>query len=110
VTAVVIVGAGQAGHSLAISLRENGYEDTITLLESENALPYQRPPLSKEYLFAPHEPADVSLVSENEYGDLGITFLPGITVEAVDRVRREVILGSPATRIGSRPSATARAR
>ena len=47
---VVIVGAGQAGYQCAESLRLEGYEGTITLIGEEPGLPYQRPPLSKDYL------------------------------------------------------------
>lgn len=44
---VVVVGAGQAGFSFVSKLRNLGSEDTITLIGSESAPPYQRPPLSK---------------------------------------------------------------
>ncbi len=47
---VVIVGAGQAGYQVAESLRTEGYEGPITLVGEESVLPYQRPPLSKDYL------------------------------------------------------------
>lgn len=46
----VIVGAGHGGVQLAASLRENGYQGTITLLSEEADLPYHRPPLSKGFL------------------------------------------------------------
>ena len=46
---VVIVGGGLAGFTLAQSLRQGGYEQTITLIDQEG-LPYDRPPLSKAYL------------------------------------------------------------
>ncbi len=47
---VVIIGAGQAGFQVASSLRQEGYEGSITLVGDEPGLPYQRPPLSKAYL------------------------------------------------------------
>ena len=47
---VVIVGAGQAGYQCAESLRLEGYEGQVTLVGEEPGLPYQRPPLSKDYL------------------------------------------------------------
>ena len=49
---VVIVGAGHAGVQAAESLRTRGYGDQIVLLERSKHLPYQRPPLSKDYLKA----------------------------------------------------------
>lgn len=47
---IVIVGAGQAGASVALRLRSGGFEGDITMIGEESALPYQRPPLSKKYL------------------------------------------------------------
>jgi 3-phenylpropionate/trans-cinnamate dioxygenase ferredoxin reductase subunit len=47
---VVIVGAGHAGAHAAIALRRNGFEGTIAIIGAEPDLPYERPPLSKDYL------------------------------------------------------------
>ncbi|ATL32650.1 NAD(P)/FAD-dependent oxidoreductase [Streptomyces formicae] len=47
---VVIVGAGQGGFQTAASLREYGHTGRITLISAEDALPYERPPLSKAFL------------------------------------------------------------
>lgn len=47
---VIVVGAGQAGASCVAKLRSEGFDGQITLIGSESALPYQRPPLSKKYL------------------------------------------------------------
>jgi 3-phenylpropionate/trans-cinnamate dioxygenase ferredoxin reductase subunit len=49
-TDVLIVGAGQAGASAAIALRQGGFDGDITIAGAEGDLPYERPPLSKEYL------------------------------------------------------------
>lgn len=47
---VVIVGAGHAGAQTAVALRQQKYEGSITLIGDEAFPPYERPPLSKEYL------------------------------------------------------------
>lgn len=47
---VVIVGAGQAGLQVALSLRQGGFDGEVILLGREGHLPYQRPPLSKQVL------------------------------------------------------------
>ncbi|MFC4313881.1 NAD(P)/FAD-dependent oxidoreductase [Steroidobacter flavus] len=47
---VVIVGAGHAGAQAALALRQGGYKAPVTMLTAEPELPYERPPLSKEYL------------------------------------------------------------
>ena len=47
---IVIAGAGQAGAQAAMSLRQGGYEGSIALIGEEPDAPYERPPLSKDYL------------------------------------------------------------
>ncbi len=47
---VLIVGAGHAGAQTAIALRQNGFGGSIGICGDEPELPYERPPLSKEYL------------------------------------------------------------
>ena len=47
---VVIVGAGHAGAQLAVALRQRHFEGSILLIGAEPELPYERPPLSKDYL------------------------------------------------------------
>src|SRR3979409_244964 len=46
----LIVGAGQAGIQLAVSLRDYGYRGSITVIGAEAQPPYQRPPPSKAFL------------------------------------------------------------
>jgi 3-phenylpropionate/trans-cinnamate dioxygenase ferredoxin reductase subunit len=50
VTAFVIVGAGVAGGTAAAKLREEGFDGDVVLIGAEDIPPYERPPLSKEYL------------------------------------------------------------
>jgi 3-phenylpropionate/trans-cinnamate dioxygenase ferredoxin reductase subunit len=47
---VVIVGAGHAGAQAASLLRQQGFQGSIAMIGDEHELPYERPPLSKEYL------------------------------------------------------------
>lgn len=47
---VVIVGGGHGGAQAAIALRQNKFAGTIAIVGEEDELPYERPPLSKEYL------------------------------------------------------------
>jgi 3-phenylpropionate/trans-cinnamate dioxygenase ferredoxin reductase component len=47
---VIIVGAGHGGAQAAIALRQNGFAGTIAMIGREPEPPYERPPLSKEYL------------------------------------------------------------
>jgi len=47
---ILIVGAGHAGAQAAIALRQNKFEGTIAIVGDEPEIPYERPPLSKDYL------------------------------------------------------------
>lgn len=47
---IVIIGAGQAGGELAFTLRSKGWTAPVTMVGREPYLPYQRPPLSKNFL------------------------------------------------------------
>lgn len=47
---VIIVGAGHGGAQAAIALRQQGFKDSIALIGKEEVPPYERPPLSKDYL------------------------------------------------------------
>ena len=49
---VVIVGAGHAGFTVAMMLRQLGYSESVTIIGDEPSLPYQRPPLSKRFLLS----------------------------------------------------------
>jgi NADPH-dependent 2,4-dienoyl-CoA reductase/sulfur reductase-like enzyme len=46
----VIVGAGLAGAKAAETLRDEGYDERIVVIGDEPELPYERPPLTKDYL------------------------------------------------------------
>jgi NADPH-dependent 2,4-dienoyl-CoA reductase/sulfur reductase-like enzyme len=58
---VVIVGASLAGLRTAQTLRDEGYDGTVTLIGAEPHLPYDRPPLSKEFLAGTATPDEVFL-------------------------------------------------
>ena len=81
---VLIVGAGHAGAQVGIMLRQRGYTGTIALLGDEPWLPYERPPLSKEYL-AGEKPFERILLRPARFWDeRAITLLPEHAVVAVD--------------------------
>ena len=63
-TNILIVGAGQAGAQAAISLRQEGFEGRITIVGEEADLPYERPPLSKDYLAGERTADRLLLVSD----------------------------------------------
>ncbi len=82
---VVVVGAGQAGSSLVVKLRNLGFEGEITLIGAENVPPYQRPPLSKKYLLGEMDLERLYLKPEAFYDENGITLRKGeVTTEISD--------------------------
>lgn len=102
VCGVVIIGGGQAGLQAAASLRSEGFTGEVTIVAEEPGLPYQRPPLSKDYLKARlTDGADgvggtsaspLPLRGEAFFADQSITLLTGRTAVAVDRPSQTVAL------------------
>lgn len=89
---VVVVGAGHAGVQTAVALREAGFTGPVTLVGAEPGLPYQRPPLSKEYLAGKATLADLALRGERFYEEQGIDLIAGRRAVALDRDLRTVSL------------------
>ncbi|MDJ0349579.1 FAD-dependent oxidoreductase [Cryobacterium sp. PH29-G1] len=71
-TGTLIVGAGQAGLQLAVSLRENGYSAPITIAGAEPWGAYQRPPLSKSFLNGDVDEDNLSLRATDFYTENAI--------------------------------------
>jgi NADPH-dependent 2,4-dienoyl-CoA reductase/sulfur reductase-like enzyme len=111
-TGIVIVGGGLAGAKTAEALREDGYEGPLTLISSEEHLPYERPPLSKGYLAGNEEFASAQVHDEAWYADQHVDLVLGTTATEVDAARHEVTLvdGSriPYTRLVLATGSTAR--
>lgn len=66
---VLIVGAGQAGMQIAVSLRDEGFDGSITMVGEEPHGPYQRPPLSKAYLAGDADEESLELRTPEFYVD-----------------------------------------
>jgi 3-phenylpropionate/trans-cinnamate dioxygenase ferredoxin reductase subunit len=81
---IAIVGAGHAGAQAAIQLRQLGFAGSIGLIGAEAELPYERPPLSKDYL-AGEKPFERMLIRpEAFWAERQIELVPGTRVVAVD--------------------------
>ena len=88
---VLIAGAGHAGAQAAIALRQHKFAGSIGLLGDEPELPYERPPLSKEYL-AGDKPFERLLIRNAAFWEeRQVTLLPGRTVVRVDPVGHGVV-------------------
>lgn len=81
----LIVGAGQAGLTLATALRELGDERRIVLVGEEDLPPYERPPLSKAYLLGRQTLEDLQFHPSAWFGEHGIELVTGDPVVAIER-------------------------
>lgn len=89
---LVIVGTGHGGTQAAIALRQNGFAGSILMLGRDTAPPYERPPLSKEYL-AGEKPFERMLVRpEAFWADRNIAVRLGAAVTKIDPAAKELSL------------------
>ena len=91
---VIIVGSGHGGAQAAIALRQNGFEGSILMLSQDSELPYERPPLSKEYLSGDKPFERILIRPEQFWSDKGIELRLGVEVAAIDPANHEVTLGT----------------
>jgi 3-phenylpropionate/trans-cinnamate dioxygenase ferredoxin reductase subunit len=88
----VIVGASLAGATAAATLRENGFDGNITLVGAEPQPPYERPPLSKQYLRGETPFAKALVRPATFYDDHRIEALLGVHATRVEPAERTVDL------------------
>jgi len=91
-TSVTIVGASLAGHASARALRAQGFDGRITVIGDEIHRPYDRPPLSKEFLTGGARIEDLALEGDDE--QLDVDWLLGTRAVALDCRDRRVHLAS----------------
>lgn len=94
---VVVVGAGLAGATAATSLRELGFDGTVTLLGAEPVLPYERPGLSKGYLAGSTSADDLQVHGAEVYETLGIDVRLGNEAVALDAQAQRLSLADGST-------------
>jgi 3-phenylpropionate/trans-cinnamate dioxygenase ferredoxin reductase subunit len=80
----VIVGASLAGAKAAQELRERGFDGEIVLIGAEPDRPYERPPLSKDYLRGESERTKVFVHQEEFYEQHQIQLISGHTATGLD--------------------------
>jgi 3-phenylpropionate/trans-cinnamate dioxygenase ferredoxin reductase subunit len=89
---IVIVGSGHGGAQSAIALRQQGFEGSILMIGLDPEPPYERPPLSKEYL-AREKPFERILIRPAAFwAERNVALRPGVAVTAVDPGRHTVKL------------------
>jgi 3-phenylpropionate/trans-cinnamate dioxygenase ferredoxin reductase component len=92
----IIVGGGMAGAFAAQTLREEGFDGRITLLGQEPNAPYERPPLSKDYLQGKADRDSIFVHPESWYAEHAVDLSMGSTVTSLDPATRTVTTGSGA--------------
>src|ERR1035441_10962946 len=79
-TGIVIVGCAMAGGNAAVTLREEGYRDRVTVIGREPGVPFGRPPRSKTYLRSEEELADWYVRPASWYEEHDVDRLGGFSV------------------------------
>lgn len=91
---VVIVGAGHGGAQAAIALRQAGFTGSIAMIGRETEPPYERPPLSKDYL-ADKKPFERILIRPAEFWtERSVDLLLGERVTKIDPQNKQVTLAA----------------
>jgi NADPH-dependent 2,4-dienoyl-CoA reductase/sulfur reductase-like enzyme len=96
VTHLVVVGASLAGLRAVEAVRGDGFDGTVTLVGAEEHLPYDRPPLSKEYLAAEECPDPRYREHATFADDLDVELVLGTPASALDTSARTVTVGDRA--------------
>jgi 3-phenylpropionate/trans-cinnamate dioxygenase ferredoxin reductase subunit len=88
----VIVGASLAGAKAAEELRERGFDGRVLLIGSESERPYERPPLTKDYLRGESEREKAYVHPNGLYEQREIELLTGVTVTGIDPASSTIAL------------------
>ncbi|HKR24474.1 MAG TPA: FAD-dependent oxidoreductase, partial [Allosphingosinicella sp.] len=86
---VLIVGAGHGGAQAAIALRQNKFAGTIGVVGEEPQIPYERPPLSKEYFSGEKTFERILIRPADFWREREIVMLTGKRIVAIDPVHHE---------------------
>ncbi|MFI1539484.1 NAD(P)/FAD-dependent oxidoreductase [Streptomyces anandii] len=89
---ITVVGASLAGLSTVRALRAEGYDGEIVVVGEERHTPYDRPPLSKDFLTRGLDADALALADEDEYADLDAQWLLGERAVRLDSAGRTVTL------------------
>jgi 3-phenylpropionate/trans-cinnamate dioxygenase ferredoxin reductase component len=96
VSGLVVIGASYAGIQAALSARDAGYAEPVTVVADEKSLPYQRPPLSKDFLLGETGEQNLVLRDETFFASRRIDLLLDRRVVEIDRRARQVVLADGA--------------
>jgi len=87
----VIVGASLAGAKAAETLRQEGFDGPLVLIGGETERPYERPPLSKEYLIGKADRDTIYVHPQSWYAEHDVHLRLGTHVTAIDPAAHEIV-------------------
>jgi len=90
----VIIGGGLAGAKAAETLRDEGFDGPVVLLGDEPELPYERPPLSKDYLLGKAERSGAQVHDADWYPEHDVDLRTGVRATALDPAAHRITLDS----------------
>lgn len=93
----VVIGGGLSAAHCVHALREGGYTLPITLIASENEVPYERPPLSKEFLQGKKSESELAPFPASWYAEADIDLRLSVKAESIDVSGQNVILSDSST-------------
>lgn len=91
---VIIVGAGHGGAQAAVQLRQLGFADSIAMIGDEPELPYERPPLSKDFLAGEKDFARMLIRPESFWAERNVTMITDTLITEVDAGSKRIITGT----------------
>ena len=91
---LVIVGGGQSAAQCVLTLRRNDFKAPITIISEEHHLPYQRPPLSKEYLAGEVSLDRVYMKSQDFFDQNNVVIKHSMKAISLDRESKTINLSS----------------
>jgi 3-phenylpropionate/trans-cinnamate dioxygenase ferredoxin reductase subunit len=91
---VLIVGAGHGGAQAAVVLRQQGFQGSIAVVGDEPEIPYERPPLSKEYFSGDKSFERILIRPASFWTERNVEMLIGRRVAEIDPAGKTVTLGS----------------
>lgn len=97
---LVVIGASYAGIQAALTARDSGYAERITVIADDHLLPYQRPPLSKDFLLDKVTQDGLVLRDDNFFKLKQIDLMLETRVHAIDRHARQLSINGNNAKLG----------
>ena len=103
---LLVIGGGPAALAAATAYRDHGGQGSVVVASADDAAPYARPPLSKDFLRGESEAADTELAPATTYPERGITLLLRHEITTLDPAARTAgdhTFGTCVIATGARP-------